>query len=135
MQNVLNHSNKISLCLPESQQQNTPQKSETNGNTSPRSDVSTDSKSTPPESQSPLHWLADLAEQKAREEKKGTCLKLLYDAHDFGGASDNTIELMREIHTVFGSAKSRGDVLLRLNFNVEAAMPSGGIRTCDQKSH
>ncbi|XP_054132710.1 probable JmjC domain-containing histone demethylation protein 2C isoform X2 [Melozone crissalis] len=70
LQNVLNHSNKISLCMPESQQQNTPQKSETNGNTSPRSDVSTDSKLTPPESQSPLHWLADLAEQKAREEKK-----------------------------------------------------------------
>lgn len=135
MQNVLNHSNKISLCLPESQQQNTPQKSETNGNTSPRSDVSTDSKSTPPESQSPLHWLADLAEQKAREEKKGTCL--LYYANDFGGdsASDNTVELMREIHTVFGSAKSRGDVLLPLNFNVEAAMPSGGIKTCYQKSH
>ncbi|XP_053926942.1 probable JmjC domain-containing histone demethylation protein 2C isoform X2 [Cuculus canorus] len=70
LQNVLNHSNKISLCMPESQQQNTPPKSETNGNTSPRSDVSTDSKLTPPESQSPLHWLADLAEQKAREEKK-----------------------------------------------------------------
>ncbi|XP_031972674.1 probable JmjC domain-containing histone demethylation protein 2C isoform X4 [Corvus moneduloides] len=70
LQNVLNHSNKISLCMPESQQQNIPQKSETNGNTSPRSDVSTDSKLTPPESQSPLHWLADLAEQKAREEKK-----------------------------------------------------------------
>ncbi|XP_038599454.1 probable JmjC domain-containing histone demethylation protein 2C isoform X1 [Tachyglossus aculeatus] len=70
LQNVLNHSNKISLCMPESQQQNTPQKSETNGNTSPGSDVSTDSKLTPPESQSPLHWLADLAEQKAREEKK-----------------------------------------------------------------
>ncbi|XP_074780554.1 putative JmjC domain-containing histone demethylation protein 2C isoform X6 [Athene noctua] len=70
LQNVLNHSNKISLCMPESQQQNTPQKSETNGNTSPRSDVSSDSKLTPPESQSPLHWLADLAEQKAREEKK-----------------------------------------------------------------
>ncbi|XP_054030690.1 probable JmjC domain-containing histone demethylation protein 2C isoform X2 [Dryobates pubescens] len=70
LQNVLNHSNKISLCTPESQQQSTPQKSETNGNASPRSDVSTDSKLTPPESQSPLHWLADLAEQKAREEKK-----------------------------------------------------------------
>ncbi|TFK11756.1 putative JmjC domain-containing histone demethylation protein 2C [Platysternon megacephalum] len=70
LQNVLNHSNKISLCMPESQQPNTPQKSETNGNTSPGSDVSTDSKLTPPESQSPLHWLADLAEQKAREEKK-----------------------------------------------------------------
>ncbi|KAJ7427899.1 putative JmjC domain-containing histone demethylation protein 2C isoform X5 [Willisornis vidua] len=70
LQNVLNHSNKISLCMPESQQQNTPPKSETNGNTSPRSDVSTDSKLTPPESQSPLHWLADLAEQKSREEKK-----------------------------------------------------------------
>nr|XP_048712966.1 probable JmjC domain-containing histone demethylation protein 2C isoform X5 [Caretta caretta] len=70
LQNVLNHSNKISLCMPESQQPNTPQKSETNGNTSPGSDVSADSKLTPPESQSPLHWLADLAEQKAREEKK-----------------------------------------------------------------
>ncbi|XP_004858311.1 probable JmjC domain-containing histone demethylation protein 2C isoform X2 [Heterocephalus glaber] len=70
LQNVLNHSNKISLCVPESQQQNTPQKSESNGNSSPGSDVSTDSKLTPPESQSPLHWLADLAEQKAREEKK-----------------------------------------------------------------
>ncbi|XP_003783674.1 probable JmjC domain-containing histone demethylation protein 2C isoform X4 [Otolemur garnettii] len=70
LQNVLNHGNKISLCMPESQQQNTPQKSESNGNSSPGSDVCTDSKLTPPESQSPLHWLADLAEQKAREEKK-----------------------------------------------------------------
>ncbi|XP_075390372.1 putative JmjC domain-containing histone demethylation protein 2C isoform X5 [Tenrec ecaudatus] len=70
LQNVLNHSNKISLCIPESQDQNTPQKYETNGNSSPGSDDSTDSKLTPPESQSPLHWLADLAEQKAREEKK-----------------------------------------------------------------
>ncbi|XP_055963875.1 probable JmjC domain-containing histone demethylation protein 2C isoform X1 [Sorex fumeus] len=70
LQNVLNHSNKISLCMPESPQQNTPQKSESNGNSSPGSDISTDSKLTPPESQSPLHWLADLAEQKAREEKK-----------------------------------------------------------------
>ncbi|XP_058552442.1 probable JmjC domain-containing histone demethylation protein 2C isoform X3 [Neofelis nebulosa] len=70
LQNVLNHSNKISLCMPESQQQNNPQKSESNGNSSPGSDVSTDSKLTPPESQSPLHWLADLAEQKSREEKK-----------------------------------------------------------------
>jgi jumonji domain-containing protein 1C len=57
--------------MPESEQQNTPQKSENNGNNSPGSDVSTDSKLTPPESQSPLHWLADLAEQKSREEKKG----------------------------------------------------------------
>uniref|UniRef100_A0A7N9CFQ2 Probable JmjC domain-containing histone demethylation protein 2C n=1 Tax=Macaca fascicularis TaxID=9541 RepID=A0A7N9CFQ2_MACFA len=70
LQNVLNHSNKISLCMPESQQQNTPQKSEKNGGSSPESDVGTDNKLTPPESQSPLHWLADLAEQKAREEKK-----------------------------------------------------------------
>lgn len=57
--------------MPESQQQDTPQKSGSNGNSSPGSDVSIDSKLTPPESQSPLHWLADLAEQKAREEKKG----------------------------------------------------------------
>ncbi|KAL2769701.1 putative JmjC domain-containing histone demethylation protein 2C isoform e [Daubentonia madagascariensis] len=70
LQNVLNHGNKISLCMPESQQQNSSEKSESNGNSSPGSDVSTDSKLTPPESQSPLHWLADLAEQKAREEKK-----------------------------------------------------------------
>lgn len=69
--------------MPESQQQNTPPKSETNGNASPRSDVSTDSKLTPPESQSPLHWLADLAEQKAREEKKGTGFMLSYHMHDF----------------------------------------------------
>ncbi|KAM8773876.1 putative JmjC domain-containing histone demethylation protein 2C isoform 1-T1 [Rhynchonycteris naso] len=69
LQNVLNHSSKISLCMPESQQQNTPQKSEGNGGSSPGSDVSTDGKLTPPESQSPLHWLADLAEQKSREEK------------------------------------------------------------------
>lgn len=71
LQNVLNHSNKISLCIPELQQQKTSQKSETNGNTSPESDINIDSKLNPPESQSPLHWLADLAEQKAREEKKG----------------------------------------------------------------
>lgn len=57
--------------MPESQQQNTPQKPESNGSSSPGSDGSTDSKFTPPEPQSPLHWLADLAEQKAREEKKG----------------------------------------------------------------
>ncbi|KAL8186927.1 UNVERIFIED_CONTAM: hypothetical protein K2H54_022272 [Gekko kuhli] len=80
LQNVLNHSNKISLCIPESHQQKASQKSETNGNTSPGSDVSTDSKLTPPESQSPLHWLADLAEQKAREEKKGS-KELLGHAH------------------------------------------------------
>ncbi|XP_036918577.1 probable JmjC domain-containing histone demethylation protein 2C isoform X2 [Sturnira hondurensis] len=53
-----------------SQQQDTPQKSEGGGNSSPGSDVSSDSKLSPPESQSPLHWLADLAEQKSREEKK-----------------------------------------------------------------
>ncbi|XP_008835528.1 probable JmjC domain-containing histone demethylation protein 2C isoform X1 [Nannospalax galili] len=70
LQNVLNHSNKISLCVPESQQQNNPPQSESNGGSSPGSDVSTDSKLPPPESQSPLHWLADLAEQKSREEKK-----------------------------------------------------------------
>ncbi|XP_075836188.1 putative JmjC domain-containing histone demethylation protein 2C isoform X3 [Microtus pennsylvanicus] len=69
LQNVLNHSNKSSLCMPESQQQTTPQKSQSNGDSSPGS-VSTDSRLTPPESQSPLHWLADLAEQKAREEKQ-----------------------------------------------------------------
>ncbi|KAM3834661.1 putative JmjC domain-containing histone demethylation protein 2C isoform 5-T7 [Vipera latastei] len=70
LQNVLNHSNKISLCIPELQQQKPSQKSEANGNTSPGSDISSESKLNPPESQSSLHWLADLAAQKAREEKK-----------------------------------------------------------------
>ncbi|XP_077114881.1 putative JmjC domain-containing histone demethylation protein 2C isoform X2 [Ranitomeya variabilis] len=70
LQNVLNHSNKISLSLPESQQHSPCQKPETNGNASPGSDTSTDSKLASPESHSSLHWLADLAEQKAREEKK-----------------------------------------------------------------
>ncbi|KAJ7324294.1 hypothetical protein JRQ81_017314 [Phrynocephalus forsythii] len=70
LQNVLNHSNKMSLCISESQQHKASQKSETNGSASPGSDISTDSKLSPPESQSPLHWLADLAEQKAQEEKK-----------------------------------------------------------------
>ncbi|XP_013206618.1 probable JmjC domain-containing histone demethylation protein 2C isoform X2 [Microtus ochrogaster] len=55
--------------VSQSQQQTTPQKSQSNGDSSPGS-VSTDSRLTPPESQSPLHWLADLAEQKAREEKQ-----------------------------------------------------------------
>lgn len=71
LQNVLNHSNKLSLCKPEAGQNNLGQKVEANGGSSPTSDSSTDSKLTPPESQSPLHFLADLAEQKSREEKKG----------------------------------------------------------------
>lgn len=49
-------------------------KAETNGGgvggSSPGSDGGT-APVTPPESQSPLHFLADLAEQKSREEKKG----------------------------------------------------------------
>lgn len=77
IQNVLNHSSKTSRCIPESQQQSTPQKSQSNGSSSPGS-VSTDSRLTPPESQSPLHWLADLAEQKAREEKQGKHYSCLY---------------------------------------------------------
>ncbi|KAL7869804.1 hypothetical protein AOLI_G00137920 [Acnodon oligacanthus] len=70
LQNVLNHSNKLSLCKPEGGQHNLTQKVEANGGSSPVSDTGTDSKLTPPESQSPLHFLADLAEQKSREEKK-----------------------------------------------------------------
>ncbi|KAG9346026.1 hypothetical protein JZ751_007841, partial [Albula glossodonta] len=70
LQNVLNHSNKLSLCKPDAPQQNPAQKVEANGGSSPASDTSTDSRLTPPESQSPLHFLADLAEQKSREEKK-----------------------------------------------------------------
>lgn len=77
LQNVLNHSNKLSLVKAElGSQQNSDQpgtKVETNGSggggSSPGSDAGCAS-ITPPESQSPLHFLADLAEQKAREEKK-----------------------------------------------------------------
>lgn len=68
---MLNHSNKLSLCKPEAGQHNLGQKVEANGGNSPASDTGTDNKLTPPESQSPLHFLADLAEQKSREEKKG----------------------------------------------------------------
>uniref|UniRef100_A0A674C5Z9 Probable JmjC domain-containing histone demethylation protein 2C n=1 Tax=Salmo trutta TaxID=8032 RepID=A0A674C5Z9_SALTR len=73
LQNVLNHSNKVSLCNVKTEpgQLNPIQsKAETNGGSSPASDISSDSKRTPPESQSPLHFLADLAEQKSRDEKK-----------------------------------------------------------------
>lgn len=69
LQNALHHSNKTSACPPDSQQQSTPQRAQANGSSSPGS-ASTDSRLTPPESQSPLHWLADLAEQKSREEKQ-----------------------------------------------------------------
>ncbi|XP_029104445.1 probable JmjC domain-containing histone demethylation protein 2C isoform X2 [Scleropages formosus] len=69
LQNVLNHSNKISLCKPDTFQ-NPSQKVEANGGDSPSSNTSADGKPSPPESQSPLHFLADLAEQKSREEKK-----------------------------------------------------------------
>ena len=61
---------------PGSQQNSDPgvTKAETNGGgvggSSPTSDAAS-APVTPPESQSPLHFLADLAEQKSREEKKG----------------------------------------------------------------
>lgn len=76
LQNVLNHSNKLSVvkteagCLqPNLDQGGT--KAETNGGggSSPGSDGG-GGPVTPPESQSPLHFLANLAEQKSREEKK-----------------------------------------------------------------
>lgn len=72
---MLNHSNKLSLVKAElGSQQNSDQagtKAETNGGgSSPGSDAGS-APVTPPESQSPLHFLADLAEQKSREEKKG----------------------------------------------------------------
>lgn len=86
LQNVLNHSNKLSVVKaePPSLQQNSEQggpKAETNGGgSSPGSDAGS-GPITPPESQSPLHFLANLAEQKSREEKKenkesvGKCVK------------------------------------------------------------
>lgn len=78
LQNVLNHSNKLALVKAElGSQQNLEQgaiKAETNGGGRGGSTSGSESESspvTPPESQSPLHFLADLAEQKSREEKKG----------------------------------------------------------------
>lgn len=78
LQNVLNHSNKLTLVKAElGSQQNSDQggtKVETNGGGGGGSSSGSDAGSapvTPPESQSPLHFLADLAEQKSREEKKG----------------------------------------------------------------
>uniref|UniRef100_A0A3Q3VYN8 Probable JmjC domain-containing histone demethylation protein 2C n=1 Tax=Mola mola TaxID=94237 RepID=A0A3Q3VYN8_MOLML len=77
LQNVLNHSNKLTLVKAElGSQQNSDQggtKVETNGGGGGGSSSGSDAGSapvTPPESQSPLHFLADLAEQKSREEKK-----------------------------------------------------------------
>ena len=75
---------------PGSQQQNSDQggtKAETNGGggggSSPGSDAGS-APVTPPESQSPLHFLADLAEQKSREEKKGEGkVKNQYDFKSF----------------------------------------------------
>ncbi|KAJ3608291.1 hypothetical protein NHX12_025340, partial [Muraenolepis orangiensis] len=77
LQNMLNHSNKqlaLVKAEPCSQQSCERGVAETNGGGarvggggcgSPSSPLAT-----PPESQSPLHFLADLAEQKSREEKK-----------------------------------------------------------------
>ena len=79
---MLNHSNKqlaLVKAEPCSQQSFERGVAETNGGGarvgggggagSPSSPLAT-----PPESQSPLHFLADLAEQKSREEKKGDVL-------------------------------------------------------------
>lgn len=52
-------------------------KLETNGGENTTGNDSGSSPITPPESQSPLHFLADLAEQKSREEKKGKIEVLL----------------------------------------------------------
>lgn len=75
----MNHNNKLSLVKDElGSKQNSDQegtKAETNGGSGGGGSSSgSDTGSvpdTPPESQSPLHFLADLAEQKSREEKKG----------------------------------------------------------------
>ncbi|XP_067858715.1 probable JmjC domain-containing histone demethylation protein 2C isoform X2 [Heptranchias perlo] len=66
-QSILNRNTIISVAKQHSSSQNP----ETNGSsTSPESNVTTESKLAP--SDSPLRWLADLAERKAREEKKET---------------------------------------------------------------
>lgn len=74
---MLNHSNKLSLKAEPGSQQNSGHegaKAETNGGGGGGSSPGSDAGSvvaTPPVSQSPLHFLADLAEQKSREDKKG----------------------------------------------------------------
>lgn len=82
LQNVLNHSNKLVKSEPGSQEKLVQGgvKAETNGGGG-GSTVGSDpegSPMNPPESQSPLHFLADLAEQKSREEKKGNGLTSLF---------------------------------------------------------
>lgn len=76
LQNVLNHSNKLVKSELGSQEKLVQGgvKVETNGGGGGGSPVGSDPEGSPinpPESQSPLHFLADLAEQKSREEKKG----------------------------------------------------------------
>lgn len=81
LQNVLNHSNKLVKSELGSQEKLVQGgvRAETNGGGG-GSTVGSDpegSPMNPPESQSPLHFLADLAEQKSREEKKGSGLTSL----------------------------------------------------------
>uniref|UniRef100_A0A674MWP9 Probable JmjC domain-containing histone demethylation protein 2C n=1 Tax=Takifugu rubripes TaxID=31033 RepID=A0A674MWP9_TAKRU len=74
LQNVLNHSNKLPVVKSElgshEKSDQGGMKLETNGGGNTTGNDPGSSPITPPESQSPLHFLADLAEQKSREEKK-----------------------------------------------------------------
>lgn len=106
LQNVLNHSNKLSLVKAEAgSQQNSDQvgtKAETNGGggggSSPGSDAGS-APVTPPESQSPLHFLADLAEQKSREEKKENKESLLLGKSMKEDKEEDSLEVLQQCKT------------------------------------
>lgn len=89
LQNMLNHSNKqlaLVKAEPCSQQSCERGVAETNGGGARMGGAGSGSPSSPltapPESQSPLHFLADLAEQKSREEKKGEVFSHQSAVHD-----------------------------------------------------
>uniref|UniRef100_A0AAY4EQD1 JmjC domain-containing protein n=1 Tax=Denticeps clupeoides TaxID=299321 RepID=A0AAY4EQD1_9TELE len=69
LDNILKHSGKHSGYKHEKPENK--QSHSGNGTCGGDSDGCFEAKQTPPESQSPLHFLADLAEQKSREERKG----------------------------------------------------------------
>lgn len=92
LQNVLNHSNKLVKSELGSQEKLVQGgvKAETGGGGSTVGSDPEDSPMNPPESQSPLHFLADLAEQKSREEKKGNGLVTLFYHYCSFGVFDIT---------------------------------------------
>ncbi|XP_024153899.1 probable JmjC domain-containing histone demethylation protein 2C isoform X2 [Oryzias melastigma] len=121
LQNVLNHSNKLSLVKAEQGSlQNSEHggiKAETNGSggggSSPGSDAGRGASVTPPESQSPLHFLADLAEQKSREEKKENNESVLLGKALKEDKDGDALEVLQQCKTssLVGSGAEQGSTL------------------------